>query len=230
MTTEQRESPRSTLVSGTGYARVRDAIRDRIISGQYSPGMRLKINDLSSQFGISTNPVREALQQLQGEGLVVILPNRGAAVRLVDDKLIRHIYEIGEALDGILANRSAHIATPPQVEKLYRIEARMERAAIDGDTPTRRQFNTEFHMYLGSISGNVEAVEIRIRHQDIIRAIRQNYGYSPTRLDEIHQEHRAIIAGIANKDPDAAEKAARVHCRNSCSDMLARYKGGSSGR
>jgi len=212
-------------ISGTGYARVRDAIRDRIVGGVYTPGTRLKINELVEQFGISSNPIREALQQLQGEGLVVILPNKGATVRLIDDQLIRHIYEIGEGLDGILANRCAMVATPPQVQQLKDTEKRMEDAAAAGDSVARANFNGAFHMQLGTISGNTEAMDIRRRHQNLIRTIRQKFGYSPARINEIHVEHWAIIDAIAARDVAAAERAARIHCSRSCDDMLLRYRG-----
>jgi DNA-binding GntR family transcriptional regulator len=212
-------------LSGTGYVRVRDAIRERIISGAYPPGMRLKTQDLSEQFGISTNPIREALQQLQGEGLVVILPNKGATVRRIDEQLIRHIYEIGEALDGILANRCAAVATAHDVALLRDIQSRMEEAHARGDSVGRADYNGEFHNALGTISGNTEAMDIRRRHQNLIRTIRQQYGYSPERHAEIHAEHRAIIEAIAARSIDAAERAARVHAVNSLTDMLLRYRG-----
>jgi DNA-binding GntR family transcriptional regulator len=212
-------------IVGTNYSRVRDAIRDRIVGGVYLPGTRLKVQELCDQFGISSNPIREALQQLQGEGLVVILPNKGATVRLIDEQMIRHIYEIGEAIDGILANRCATIATLAQVDQLRDIERRMEAAAAAGDSVGRANCNGEFHVFLGAISGNTEAVDIRRRHQNLIRTIRQRYGYSPSRIEEIHVEHRAIIDAIARGDVSAAEQAARLHTVRSCDDMLSRYTG-----
>jgi DNA-binding GntR family transcriptional regulator len=210
-------------LAGTGYARVRDAIRDRIIGGTYPPGTRLKTQDLSEQFGISTNPIREALQQLQGEGLVVISPNKGATVRRIDEELIRHIYEIGEGLDGILANRCARVASPEDVERLRDIEARMEAATERGDGEARSRANADFHVALATICGNTEAMAIRARHQNLIRVIRRRYGYSDERLGEIAAEHRAIIEAIALGDETAAEQAARLHCVRSCEDMLRRY-------
>jgi DNA-binding GntR family transcriptional regulator len=210
-------------LSGTGYERVRDAIRDRIISGTYPPGTRLKAQELSEQFRISTNPIREALQQLQGEGLVVILPNKGATVRRIDGKLIRHIYEISEGLDGILANRCATMATRDDVVRLREIEDRMEAAVASGDGTARLLANGEFHCALATTCGNVEAMDIRRRHQNLIRTMRARYGYEPERMDGIIAEHRAIIDAIAAGNADAAEKAARIHCIRSCEDMLARY-------
>ena len=216
-------------VTGTNYGRLRDAIRDRIVGGVYPPGMRLKVQELCEQFGISSNPIREALQQLQGEGLVVMAPNKGATVRLIDDKLIRNIYEIGEGLDGILANRCAAYATPAQIEHLRSIERRMEKAVADKQYELRANFNRDFHAYLGEISGNTEAISIRLKHQNIIRAMRMKYGFSTSRMAEIFAEHHAIIDAIAAGDCETAERAARIHCINSCRDMLSQYGGSKPG-
>lgn len=210
-------------LSGTGYSRVGDAIRERIVSGQYQPGTRLKINELCTHFGISSNPVREALQQLQGEGLVVILPNKGATVRPVDEDLIRHIYDIGAGIDGILARRCAAMATDAQVEKLRQMQLQMERYDDEGDPVRRGKLNGEFHSELGLISGNLEAYEIRKKHHILIGVIRLKYGHGSGRFAEVRREHWAIVNAIAARDPDAAEAAARHHCLRSCEDALARY-------
>jgi DNA-binding GntR family transcriptional regulator len=214
-----------TEISGTNYGRVTDAIRDRIVGGVYQPGSRLKVIELCEQFGISSNPVREALQQLQGEGLVVILPNKGATVRLIDEKLIRHIYEIGAVLDGYLAARCAELATPAQVQRLRDIEEQLEAAVAAGQGLGRADRNRDFHTCFGEISGNTEAVSIRRRHHNLIRSIRMRYGFSSLRMEGIIAEHHAIIDAIASGDAVAAEQAARRHCLNSCDDMLTRYRG-----
>jgi DNA-binding GntR family transcriptional regulator len=210
-------------ISGTGYGRVGDAIRQRIIDGQYQPGTRLKINELCTYFGISSNPVREALQQLQGEGLVVILPNKGATVRPVDEDLIRHIYDIGAGIDGILARRCAKVATKEQVEKLRQMQLKMESFDDEGDEVRRGRMNGDFHSELALISGNLEAYEIRKKHHILIGVIRLKYGHAPGRFEEVKVEHWAMINAIAACDPEAAEAAARHHCLRSCEDALLRY-------
>src|SRR5690349_17936694 len=93
--------------SQTNYGRVCDAIRNDIVAGRFPPGTRLKIQEIMAEYRISSNPIREALQQLQGEGLVVISPNKGATVREIDEQFLRNIYEIAEGMDGILAGLCA---------------------------------------------------------------------------------------------------------------------------
>ena len=85
-----------------------ELIRNDIISGQLRANERLKVVDLAKRYGTSTNPIREALQQLQGEGLVVIAPNKGATVRTIDEHLIREIYEVNAVLDGFFAAPRHH--------------------------------------------------------------------------------------------------------------------------
>jgi len=219
------EPAKTDAISGTNYTRVRDAIRAGIVAGLYLPGTRLKVQELSAQYGVSTNPIREALQQLQGEGLVVISPNRGATVRLIDDELIRQIYEVSEAIEGIWARRCAIVATPEQVERLRAIEQKLEEATARKQMDLRRHYNSEFHRTIGTIAGNAEALSILARHRNLIRTIREQYGYAPARLERIKAEHRRMLEAIAAGNPGDAEDAARIHLVNARDDILSRFRG-----
>src|SRR6185312_11676029 len=79
-----------------------DRLREDIIEGRISADSRLKVRDLAARYGVSTNPVREALQQLRGEGFVVISPNRGARVRPIDEDFVRNVYEITALIEPYL--------------------------------------------------------------------------------------------------------------------------------
>ena len=211
-------------INATSYSRVSDAIRERIVSGEYQPGSRLKVNDLCRHLGISSNPVREALQQLQGEGLVVISPNRGATVRTIDRDLIQHIYDVGAGIDGILARRCAEIATEAQVDTLRQMQIEMEEIDVSGGDMPRRRLNSAFHMELGLVSGNMVGCEIRKMHRILIGVIRGRYGYARGRFEAVKAEHWAIIDAVAARDGDVAEAAARHHCFMSCKDALAGFE------
>ena len=88
------EGPDATEPARTGYSRLRDLIRLDIVAGRLRPGARLKIAELAARYDTSAIPVREALQQLQGEGIVTFIANRGASVRTIDENFIRNIHEI----------------------------------------------------------------------------------------------------------------------------------------
>ncbi|HVY49941.1 MAG TPA: GntR family transcriptional regulator, partial [Devosia sp.] len=94
---------------------VYELIRDDIISGRLAANQRLKVADLAERLGTSTNPVREALQQLRGEGFVVMTPNRGARVRPMDEEFIRDIYEIEMLIEPALTRWFVSMATDADI-------------------------------------------------------------------------------------------------------------------
>ncbi|MDB5527350.1 MAG: GntR domain protein [Devosia sp.] len=206
--------------SDTSYRRVADTIRDRIIAGTYSPSMRLKVPQLCLDLGVSSNPVREALQQLQGEGLVVIAPNKGATVRSIDGRLIREIYEVNAVLDAFFAGRAAQIASDEQIMELIAIHRKLEQAMLKSDDQKRSDHNHRFHALLGEISGNREALTVRLRHRNLMRAMRMKYGFSTNRESLVLNEHEEIISAISARDVPRAEIAAKMHCLRSCDDII----------
>jgi DNA-binding GntR family transcriptional regulator len=218
------EGRRSDAIGQTNYGLVCDAIRAEIVAGLHPPGARLKIQELMEQYRLSSNPIREALQQLQGEGLVVISPNKGATVRQIDETFLRHIYEIAEGLDCILAGRCAAMATPAQVARLRSIHEKIGEAADAGQSGRRLLLNGEFHEYIAEITGNMEAINIRRRHRNLVRTIRQQYGYEPERIRHVQQEHEAIVDAIAAGDVAGAERAARFHVVRSYEDIMLRFR------
>src|SRR5664279_4054481 len=98
--------------------RVTSDIRRDIVAGILAPGAWLKTDELAARYGVSANPVREALWRLQGEGFVVANPNQGARVRLVDDDFVRNIFEIREALEPIIIRRFCLRVTPADIARL----------------------------------------------------------------------------------------------------------------
>lgn len=201
------------FVRDTNYNRIRDAIRTSIFSRRFAPGERLKVQDLARQYSVSAIPIREALQQLQGEGLVVITPNRGAAVRVIDQTLISNIFDIREAIDGMLARASAPVATPQQIEKLREIEDAIEAAVRADDFKRAGELGRMFHEYIGHIANNLEAVKIRRAHANVFRSVKTAMGPSHARSAERQQEHLTIIDALARHDQVGAEAAARRHAQ-----------------
>ena len=88
-----------------------DLIRDDIVEGRLEPGVRLKTAELAKRYGTSTNPVGEALHQLQGEGMVIISPNRGARVRPISEDFVRNIYEFRALIEHYLVRWFVNYAT-----------------------------------------------------------------------------------------------------------------------
>src|SRR6218665_2564854 len=105
---------------------VYEMIREDIISSRLEPNARLKVADLAAAYGTSTNPVREALQQLRGEGFVVMEPNRGARVMPIDENFVRDIIEIEVLIEPALTRWFVSIANDADIVELERIQAQIE--------------------------------------------------------------------------------------------------------
>ncbi len=217
------ETPEAPL-GGTTYQRVRDRIRADILSGRIGPGTRLKITDLAGRYGLSHMPVREALQQLQGEGLVTLSPNRGASVRRMDTAFIRGLFDIREALEGFLTRQAAERMTSSTLDRVTAIQRRYDAASEAGDLQACIPLNIEFHRVILSVSGNEEAQRLIAQHTGLIGALRARVGYAPQRPSTIRQEHHALINALTRRDGEAAQRIHALHVRRAGDDMLDRMR------
>src|SRR5918997_2835194 len=144
--------------------RVANKLRLMIVKGELSPGEWVRKQAVADRFGVSVQPVREALHVLQGEGLVDMHPNRGAQVRGLDRARLVHIYEIRAALSSLSARCFAEEARPFEVRALEAIQAQHD-AALDADDRSEvRRTNLLFHDAINKLGNNAEALAISARY------------------------------------------------------------------
>ena len=188
-----------------------DAIRGAIISGDFSPGQRLVEAELTERFGASRAAVRDALVQLDGEGLVERIQNRGARVRAVSLEEAVEITEIRMALEGLCAAKAAGRATESDHAELRGIGERMRAAVGSGDVFGYSDLNKELHALLLTISGQRTARTVldRLRGQNVRHQFR--LATQPGRPQISLPEHLAIIDAVCAGDAEAAEQAMRAH-------------------
>jgi DNA-binding GntR family transcriptional regulator len=144
---------------------VYDRLRDDIIHGRVKPNERLKVSELASRMGTSTNPVREALQQLRGEGFVIMTPNRGARVRPIDEDFVRDICEIEVLIEPALTRWFVGIVTKSEIDELERIQSEIE-ALNFADEMKHSNLDLQFHQLMY----NRHAVDLWVRHRQILWA------------------------------------------------------------
>jgi DNA-binding GntR family transcriptional regulator len=191
-----------------------ETLREEIISGRLAPNERLIVADLAERHGTSTNPVREALQQLRGEGFVVVAPNRGARVRPIDRDFIRDIYEIEMLIEPALTRWFVGMATEADVIELERIEAEIERNNF-ADTILHGKLDTQFHALMYGRHYNRHAAELWWRHREILRAISRRFTTTLARRAAVLREHREIIACVKAGDAEGAAAAVARHVEGS---------------
>ncbi len=122
-------------------------LRDEIILGRVRPHDRLKVTEIAKRFGTSTNPVREALQQLCGEGFVVMSPNRGARVRPMDENFVRDIVEIEMLLEPKLTSWFVEMATSEDLAELEVICGQIEDLNFQ-DSLEHNKLDMNFHLVM----------------------------------------------------------------------------------
>jgi DNA-binding GntR family transcriptional regulator len=206
--------------SSTNYQRICDRLRAEIIDQQFAIGGRLKVIALAERYGVSQMPVREALQQLQGEGLVRLIPNRGAVVRAVDESFIRNIYDIREILEAFFTRRAALVAGPADIEELRLVQSTYERYKTPEAIGMRLQLNLDFHGHIYRLAGNDDAREIIDKHSTLVRVLTGRFNHTPRRIRQICGQHRAIIAAIVARDPVQAGEIAGQHMRDARDALL----------
>ncbi len=195
-------------------ASLSEAIREDIVSGRLAPNERLVVADLAERHGTSTNPVREALQQLRGEGFVVVTPNRGARVRPIDQDFIRDIYEIEMLVEPALTRWFVGMATEADVVELERIEAGIETNNF-ADQALHGQLDTDFHALMYRRHYNRHAAELWWKHREILRAISRRFVTTLARRTAVLREHREIIAHVKSGDAGKAAEAVARHVEGS---------------
>jgi DNA-binding GntR family transcriptional regulator len=210
--------------AGSQYRRVADQLRLDIVEGLWRADARLKVRDLAAHYGVSAAPIRESLQQLQGEGLVVMEPNRGARVRSIDAGQISNIFDVREALESFLTAKFAADASPHQVATLEALQAEHDAAVENGDFPAAFAVNARFHRMINTAARNPEALAVIERHLGLTRALRVEYGFTVSRMETNRREHHALLEAIRRSDPAAAARIAALHVRSSRDDLLERWR------
>lgn len=213
----------ATPLRSTAYERVRDAIRADIVDGRLAGGTRITMQEMTRRYQMSAAPIREALSLLSGEGLVEILPNRGARVRVIDEKLLQDIYDIREALDGLLAGRFATAHTADDIALLRQVQKDIETSWHRNDLAATQAANRRFHNIINEAHGNQEALDVIERNHHLIAHLRRSFGYEG-RLETILTEHDRIIAAIEARSPEAAYQAAAAHVRSAAADTISRFR------
>ncbi|WP_158626112.1 GntR family transcriptional regulator [Arsenicitalea aurantiaca] len=212
--------------------RLTEELRRDIVNGVFSPGERLKTEALAERYKVSANPVREALWRLQGEGFVVVTPNLGARVRVVDDDFIRNIFELREIIEPVFVRRFCNRASSDDLRRLEQARLAFERAAETdaSDFYLLDRCNREFHRIMVEEETNTEALQVVERHGDIVNAVRSKLGMTRGRMLTRAREHAQIVKALVDADPDAAADAAARHVRNAKDDFLAQLRHGRTNR
>jgi len=193
--------------------RVVGNLRNAIINGQFAPGARLVERQMCELLGVSRTLVREALRQLEAEGWVRILPNRGPVVISMTPEEVRELYEVRAALEGIAAFRAAERVTPEQLDRLAATVDAMTKAQSRGDWMRHRQQLQLYYDILREASGNallraqLDAMSARMAWLRGVTLAR------PERAAVAVKEEARLLAALRARDGKRARELCEAHLR-----------------
>ncbi|MGB9841001.1 GntR family transcriptional regulator [Thermovenabulum sp.] len=199
------------------------ALREAIISGELKPGERLMEVQLAEEMGVSRTPVREAIRKLELEGLVVMVPRKGAYVAGLSMKDAADVFEVRQSLEGLAAALAAERITDEEIESLERVLLEINDAAEKNDINLIIQKDAEFHNILFKASRNDRLVQIINNLKEQIDRFRIQSFENPGRLKKLMEEHKKIVEAITERNVEKAKKLAEEHIEkveNNVMDIL----------
>lgn len=188
-------------------------IRDGILSGRYPPGERLREEKLASALGVSRSPIREALRQLQSDGLIVFAPNRGAHVAMWSEQDVDEVLHLRSLIEGYAARLAARKLSPELLRKLTDLADEMERAG-EGPTPGVDRvatLNAEFHRIIVQASDNARLVSLMNQVLGVPVEYRAYARHSQTQMARSFAHHRELVRAFETRDEEYASMMMRVH-------------------
>jgi DNA-binding GntR family transcriptional regulator len=198
-------------------------LRDAITRCELRPGERLVIDDLARRLQVSAIPVREAIQMLQIEGLVVSVPHTGVSVAPITPESIQDIFALLEGLETVASRLVAERARRDELDALARVVDEMDDAVAHERYTDWAQLNRRFHRMIGELPGLPMLAEMTERVLARWERIRRYFfsGVLVHRIDQAQEEHREIIAAMRVADLGRLEAAIRQHNRRAYAAYMA---------
>ena len=200
--------------------RVFHKLREDILSGKYEENEELKEVAIGEELGVSRTPVREAFRQLELEGLIQIIPNKGAYVTGITEKDVKDIYMIRSLLEGLCARWATEHITPEQMGEMEENIYLSRFHAQKGHLEQLAELDNRFHDILyEACNSKILEHQLKDFHQYVLRVRRKTLA-SKNRGPKSNEEHEQILLAIKAGDADKAEMLANRHMINAYDNMV----------
>ncbi len=206
------------------YLPLRDVVfntlRQAILRGELRPGERLMEIQLANKLGVSRTPIREAIRKLELEGLVLMIPRRGAEVAEITEKSLRDVLEVRGALEELAVKLACQKITDEQIQELRAAEKEFEQALHSGDVTVYAEADVKFHDVIYHATDNQRLIQLLFNLREQMYRYRVEYLKREEAHGTLLMEHKKIIETIANRDMDAAVDAVCQHIDNQVSAVI----------
>lgn len=191
-----------------------NALRESILHGELQPGARLIEVDLAEQLGVSRTPIREAIHKLEQEGLVKMLPRRGARVASISEKNVHDVLEVREALESLAAELAVERITAQEKIRLRQAEAEFSASIAEKNLAVIAQKDEAFHDIIYQATGNQKLQLVINNLREQMYRFRLEYIKDEKIRKLLVEEHRAIADAIIRGDAELAKSISESHIQN----------------
>ena len=202
------------LIYRTLRENIADIIRKRIIYKELEPGQKIVEQDLAKEFKTSRAPIREALRQLELEGLVTMIPRRGAEVAQITEKSMNDVLEVRRAMDALCVELACDRITPEELQDLKKACDTFEAAVKTDDIKQIAQADVALHDIIVQATGNQRLIQLVNNLSEQMYRYRFEYIKDFSQHERLVEEHKVIYESIVKKDKETASNMAKVHIDN----------------
>lgn len=191
-----------------------NTLRQAILTGELKPGERLMEIHLANRLGVSRTPIREAIRKLELEGLVTMIPRRGAEVAQITEKSLKDVLEVRRALDALSVELACDRITPEELEALGDACDAFEAATRTHDAKKIAQADVALHDIIVRATSNTRLIQLVNNLSEQMYRYRFEYIKDESTHKGLIEEHRIIFESIRHKDKKTAAQTAQLHIDN----------------
>lgn len=191
-----------------------NTLRQAILTGELKPGERLMEIHLADRLGVSRTPIREAIRKLELEGLVTMIPRRGAEVAQITEKSMRDVLEVRRAMDALCAELACERITEEELEQLRGACEKFAQTIKTRDVKKIAQADVELHDIILQATGNSRLIQLVNNLSEQMYRYRFEYIKDLSQHESLVEEHRIIYESLVDRDTARAAEAARTHIDN----------------
>lgn len=214
------------------YLPLRDVVfntlRQAILRGELKPGERLMEIQLANKLGVSRTPIREAIRKLELEGLVLMIPRRGAEVAQITEKSLRDVLEVRRALEELAVQLACMRMTPEGILQLKQAADEFEKVLGDDDITVVAEADVAFHDVVYLATDNERLISLLNNFREQMYRYRVEYLKKKECHEKLLAEHRELIRAIEKGDSERATEITSTHIGNQVevvSDTLRKHEG-----
>ncbi len=200
------------------YLPLRDVVfhtlRQAILRGELAPGERLMEIQLAERLGVSRTPIREAIRKLELEGLVLMIPRKGAEVARISEKSLRDVLEVRRSLEELATELACQRMDEEQIEELSAAKDAFAAAVANGDIMEMAECDERFHDVIFNGTGNARLVQILNNLREQMYRYRLEYIKEADKRQVLLLEHENIVKAIRARHVAEAREAMREHIDN----------------